>query len=126
MMLILTMTETCVFAAGNYHDTVIEFYTDNSGGDWSTTAREKWDYTSSYAYNKASDCGWEVCILGSNNKNTLGNDCSVTPYQKINVGQASYIKNYVKERSYKYARLKITPDWHYRAHIYGLWSPDSI
>ena len=117
---------TTAFAAGNYSDTWFEFYTDNSGGDYLTPIRGKWDYTSSYVYNNNSDCGIRVNVMGCSANGRTMDYCSVNGLEQVELGQWKYLPNWVKERGYNYCRLMVTAAYHYPVHLQCLWSPDSI
>ncbi len=114
-------------AAGNYKDKWFDFNYNGDGSDVWTENRRKLDKTSSYIYNCNSDVGVKVSVYGNNTNNTsVGVDCSINPFQQVNVGQSAYLKNWVKERKYGYCRLSLSPNTHSRCHLKGKWSPDSI
>jgi hypothetical protein len=107
-------------------DTRFQRYTDNSGGDYVTPGRQKTDNTSSYAYNDQSTLRIYVRGVGSY---TTGNGAyytdTILDMIWLNVGNWSYIQQYVYEHDYPYARLLVTPGSHNPTWISFLWSPDS-
>lgn len=114
-------------AAGNYKDTLFSFNYNGDGSDVFTGMRSKLDYTSSYVYNQYSTYGFSATVYGAKSSTTsIGTFCTAGPVPHVNVGQAKYLPNYVKERGYSYAQIGFTSDSHGASYIGGWWSPDSI
>lgn len=109
-----------VLAVGNVKDTPYSFNYTGDGGDLYTPYRDKRDYTSAYAYNRGTVHGHFSVLNGFTNY-TYG-----ASHYRINVGQARYLPNLIKESGLNWCRLRITPATHSRTRIFGLWSPDSV
>ncbi len=119
-----------VNAAGNYHDTVFEYYINTDEceiTDLSTPFRQKRDATSAYVYNKGSNSDISyIRVMGQGNGNTAYYDCTYGRSRDCKKGQARYLPNLVHERRYANASLLFDPGDGHHNHIYILWSPDSI
>jgi hypothetical protein len=140
----VTVMSTSIFqtlAAGNYKDTVHEEYNSTDlveVTDIITEPRGKWDYTSSYAYNKSSNTDFEdVFVYGSyyeDNDPSYGepaydglHDCTYGSRKDLPVGRSGYFPNTVKEEGYECASLRICPVYGGKGmYVCFLWSPDSI
>ncbi|MCB6141860.1 hypothetical protein LI288_02200 [Lachnospira pectinoschiza] len=140
----VTVMSTSIFqtlAAGNYKDTVHEEYNSTDlveVTDIGTEQRGKWDYTSSYAYNKNSNTDFDaVFVYGSYNEDndpSCGepaydglHNCTYGETLDLPMGCSRYFPNTVKEEGYECASLRIWPDYGGKGmYIYFLWSPDSI
>ena len=140
----VTVMSTSIFqtlAAGNYKDTVHEEYNSTDlveVTDIITGQRGKWDYTSSYAYNKNSNTDFDaVFVYGSYNEDndpSCGepaydglHNCTYGETLDLPMGCSKYFPNTVKEEGYECASLRIWPDYGGKGmYVYFLRSPDSI
>lgn len=118
-------------AAGNWSDTLYEYSNTSSVvqiTDAYTDAREKWDYSSSYAYNDASNTDIiQVRVKGGHTISNSFNECTYGTPKSLPIGQAYYFPNTVKENSYSYARLIFCPANGLKGmYLHIWWSPDSI
>lgn len=106
-------------------DTLYEFYNDSwiEVTDACTEYRTKYDYTSSYAYNDASNTDIErVFVLAPGYV-----DATYGAYKNLPRGQAYYFPNYVKEWGNNSAALKFWPVYGEQGmYLHIWWSPDSI
>ena len=113
-------------ADGNWTDTLYE-YTNTSPvveiTDAVTEYRDKLDYSSSYAYNDASNTNIErVFVLGPGYV-----DRTYGAYKNLPIGQAYYFPNLVKETGENSAALKFWPYYGKQGmYLHVWWSPDSI
>ena len=113
------------YAEGNWTDRLYE-YTNTSSvveiTDAVTPYRAKEDYSSSYAYNDASNTNIDrVFVLGGYVDRTYG------AYKSLPIGQAYYFPNLVKEKKENSAALKFWPAYGKQGmHLHIWWSPDSI
>ena len=129
----MAMTMVSVSAEGNWKDTLFKS-AGTSSGEISTKARNKRDYSSSYAYNMKSTCELYTEVLGcaddeSSPKATeiyAGGDCTYGAHKKIPIGAAYYLPNLVKEKGYKSAILHFKFPSVTIQSLYVWWSPDSI
>ncbi len=134
LTIIATIGTTSAVAAGNYTDKLETVRYNNDGCSRGTSSREKRDYTSSYMKVRSdSDIGvYEVDVIGTTTNSPIiyfipdANLCTAGTAKTINVGEAKYLPNYVKERGYSYCNLNFEIPYYGSCTIYALWSPDSI
>lgn len=116
---------------GNISDTLYIFentYENIQITETITPFREKWDYTSSYAYNSGSNTDiTRVKVRGKNLFDDYFVDCTYGSWKDLPIGYAYYFPNTVKESGYSHAALEFWPAWGtYGMYIHVYWSPDSI
>lgn len=134
LTIIATIGTTSAVAAGNYTDRHERIYYNNDGCSRGTTSRGKWDYTSSYMkVTTNSDIGvYAVDVIGTATNSPItyfipdANLCTAGTAKTINIGEAKYLPNYVKERGYSYCNLNFEIPYYGSCYIDLLWSPDSI
>lgn len=129
LLIISVVATNSVSAAGNYHDTLYEYIEGGATFTQVTTPlREKWDYTSSYAYNMKSNTDIDKVKVGGSEGPTLQDvvyDCTYGSPRSLLMGRSGYFPNLVKEREYDYACLTFE-FYKVGAYLYIWWSPDSI
>ena len=129
MAVIIPIAGTAANAAGNIQDSRVATRYSGDGGDITTNAREKDDYTSCYIYNDRSDYHFSfVNVCGTNQSRNVSQyyDCGGNQDTSVAVGQSKYLINYVRERKYKNALLKVNPGPQRVQWVSFLWSPDSV
>lgn len=134
LTVIATIGTSSVDAAGNYKDSHERVYYDNDGCSRGSTSRSKLDYTSAYMkITTSSDIGvYYVDVVGTTTKSPItyfipdANLCTAGTAKTINIGEAKYLPNYVKERGYSYCNLNYEIPYYGTCYIDFLWSPDSI
>lgn len=134
LTIIATIGTSSAVAAGNYTDKHESIYYDNDGCSRGTTSRAKLDYTSAYMkVTTSSDIGvYEVDVMGNTVRDPIiyflpaANLCTAGAAKTINIGEAKYLPNYVKERGFSYCNLNFEIPYYGNCTVDVLWSPDSI
>ena len=128
-LMITTGAATVTTRAGNISDTLFEF--EANGQDLlavDTEYREKWDYTSCYAYNMKSDTDIAKVFVKGTDQVPYYTEwaCTYGTPKNLPIGAAYYFPNTVKEQGLSYARLQFHPQNGYDCYLYIWWSPDCV
>lgn len=129
MMSCIGLTGIMQVSANNHGDAPFNFYYNGDGGDRSVPARPKTDATSVYLYNTNSGCTLLATVWSTNKAGSSFSklqDCSVSSYTPVSVGQAKYLPSWVYEWGYEFCTVTLTPNIHSSCYLIGKWSPDSI
>ncbi len=134
LTIVVTIGASSAFAAGNHTDTRERIYYNNDGCSRGTASRPKWDYTSSYLkITTDSNCGvFDVDVIGTKTRSPLtyfipkANLCTWGTAKSLNIGEAKYLPNSVKEKGFGYCNLNFEIPYYGSCYIDLLWSPDSV
>ncbi len=129
MVFMGVMTQT--YAAGNYKDTKFKFsftaYSPYMGQ--MTETRAKKDKTSSYMKCEKASHSYDAEVYAVNPKGKMAIEYYVpvnSPVYIMKKGDAKYLVNYVREKGYKNACIRVDGRYAGKYTVSGLWSPDSI
>lgn len=121
-----TIGMTSPVLANNHTDTSFSFTYANSMRY--TSARTKQDTSSVYMKCNSisvSNASYTAHAIGTNTTSVIGEDCSQGHTYNFTAGTISYMRNWVYEYGFTYARIGASPNYSYNFTATGVWSPDN-